>query len=50
MELKDLKFPTEEEISNATENELNNTYGTDWDDLTGIFENAVEWCKTIHKR
>mgnify|MGYP000339029815 CR=1 FL=1 len=38
-------FPTDKEIEEAADKELNNTYGTDWSDLEGIFINAVKWVK-----
>lgn len=49
IETKKLIFPTEDEISKAAQAELDNTFGgekknTDWDDLEGIFKNAVKWC------
>ena len=35
--------PTESDIDEAAENELNNNACNDWDDLISIFENGVKW-------
>jgi len=44
-ELLNQQSPSDDEILEAANEELNNTYGTDWDDLEGIFVNAVKWAK-----
>jgi len=40
-----LKFPTEEEIDNESEEELNKTESVDWNDLKSIYKNAVNWAR-----